>query len=182
MEEILASLQNAAKIISASTLAATAFETAKGIMMLISFLLLGAIVYTTIRLNRVWRKIASDLAAAIDVAPDESSAGSTLFQKRFAGLFARLEENRDSEWKLAVIEGDKLLEEALTQAGFPGEGVGDALRQLDRTKLTRVNEAWQAHRLRNDIVHDPQKTVTAFEARAALENYAAVLRELGVIE
>ena len=89
---------------------------------------------------------------------------------------------REAEWKFAVIEADNILEEILNSAGFPGETLGEKLKQIDRNQLASINEIWEAHKLRNVIVHDPGYEIRYNDARVAISQYEKALRELGVLK
>ena len=57
----------------------------------------------------------------------------------------------ENDLKMAIIEADKLLEEALTESGIRGTTLGERLKNLKPSQLPELDEIWQAHRLRNDI-------------------------------
>ena len=47
--------------------------------------------------------------------------------------------------------------------------------------LEALDKAWEAHRTRNRIAHEPDKEITKLETDRALANYEAILKELGFI-
>ncbi len=58
-----------------------------------------------------------------------------------------------SDWKLAILEADIMLYEVLDKSGFPGESIGEMLKNADRSKLSSRDDAWKAHKVRNEIAH-----------------------------
>lgn len=154
----------------------------KTLMTAVSIVLLLAIAYVVFRLQGVARNTVSDMLSGATIEPDEASAPRGAFQSRWESTLSKLTSENESEWKLAVIEADKLLEEALKAAGFFGESVGDMLRRLDKAKLANLDAAWQAHKFRNNIVHEPKQSVTLAEVKDAMARFEAVLRELGVVD
>lgn len=182
LEDILSQFQTLNAAVTASPLSASVFFWFKTTMIAFSLAFFGGLVYIIIRMNRTLRQSLQDIGSGITIEPDEASVPKSLFEKQWSGFLERLSENRPSEWKIVVIEADKMLEDALKKAGFAGETIGDTLRRIDRSKLVSLDRAWEGHRLRNTIVHDPNRAITAYEARTALENFGAALRELGMID
>lgn len=64
--------------------------------------------------------------------------------------------------------------------GYSGEAIGEKLKQLDSATLPNIEQVWKAHKIRNNIVHDPDYQLTLAEARKAIEVYEKVLRDLEV--
>lgn len=79
---------------------------------------------------------------------------------------------------LAVIDADKLLDEALKRRHLRGRTMGERLVAAQR--LISDNDAvWYAHKLRNRLVHEPNVRLKKKEARDALEGFKQGLRDLG---
>ncbi len=92
----------------------------------------------------------------------------------------RLETGSESEYKLAVIEADSMLNDILERMGFKGETLGDRLKQVTTDVLPSVENSREAHKIRNNIVHDPDYKLTLGQAQKVLEIYERALRELQV--
>lgn len=86
-----------------------------------------------------------------------------------------------SEWKLAVIEADKLLDDLTVQQGFFGETLGERLKNADETLLRNLQDAWEAHKIRNRIAHETGYHLSRREAQRAIAMYERVFREFRVI-
>jgi hypothetical protein len=84
-----------------------------------------------------------------------------------------------SEWKLAVIEGDKLVDEVLKSKGYIGESMGERLMGINPSGFVSLQEAWDAHKLRNTVVHDMTQVISKGQAVGAIESYERFLTELG---
>ncbi|MBX4188868.1 hypothetical protein KW792_02100 [Candidatus Saccharibacteria bacterium] len=79
---------------------------------------------------------------------------------------------------LAIIDADKLLDEALKKRHIKGRTMGERLVSAQR--LISDNDAvWYAHKLRNRLVHEPNVRLKKREARDALEGFKIGLRDLG---
>ena len=59
--------------------------------------------------------------------------------------------------------------------------MAERLRRINPHQLTSLDELWEAHKIRNDIVHTPGYIVTPELAKKVLRNYERVLKELEAI-
>lgn len=87
-----------------------------------------------------------------------------------------------SDWNMAVIRADALLEDVLGHLGYQGETMADRLKIIDSHKLPSLNNVWSAHRLRNAIAHDPLEQHTRENLQYAVKTYEQALTELDLME
>lgn len=88
----------------------------------------------------------------------------------------------NSELRMAIIEADIMLFEVLTQSGFPGNTLGEILKNTDKSKLATLDYAWSAHRVRNELAHQGSDYVLGRStAEGALDGYRRVFTELDFI-
>jgi|SRR6266545_3403665 len=82
----------------------------------------------------------------------------------------------------SIVAADKLLDYVLRQKGYSGDTMGERLRSAE-SDVSRgaYQAAWQAHKLRNQLVHEMESEVLSFQAKEALQNYEIILRELGAL-
>ena len=80
----------------------------------------------------------------------------------------------------AVVEADKLFDEALKSLRLPGKDMGGRLKVLVSRK-PEFRFIWPAHILRNSVVHDTYQDHSVGEMKKALEDYEKALRKLGII-
>lgn len=88
----------------------------------------------------------------------------------------------DNSLKLAIIEADNILDEALRLAGFMGENLGDRLKKVNTSQLTNIQEVWEAHKLRNRLVHETDFRLNRNLAERALAIYEKTFRDLGLLD
>jgi hypothetical protein len=79
---------------------------------------------------------------------------------------------------LAIIDADKLLDEALRKHHFKGKTMGERLVSAQRI-LSDNDAVWYAHKLRNRLVHEPNVRLKKREAQTALAGFKQGLRDLG---
>jgi len=86
-----------------------------------------------------------------------------------------------NDWKLAIIEADKVLEMVVNTFAVPGDNMGDKMKNIEKSDFLTLEEAWQAHKVRNRIAHEHNFHLSEREARLALDNYEKVFREFDFI-
>lgn len=101
--------------------------------------------------------------------------------KQWLKIKRRLETGLESEYKLAVIETDSLFDNILKKMGYSGETLGERLKKITPDILTNIEEIWAAHKIRNNIVHDPDYRLNLDEAKKTILIYEKALTELEVL-
>ncbi len=109
---------------------------------------------------------------------------SNISRKQAQESWRRIEEQfyrgGESDLKVAILEADKLLNDALREAGIMGIQLGDRLKKTNIGQVPNLNELWQAHKLRNQIAHEPNFKLKRDLAERALGIYETALRNLGI--
>ncbi len=88
----------------------------------------------------------------------------------------------DNSLKIAIIEADNLLDEALKIAGLRGITLGDKLKGVTEEQLPNINLIWEAHKIRNRIAHEAQFKLNRDTAEKALAVYEQTLKDLTVLD
>lgn len=92
------------------------------------------------------------------------------------------ESENPSDWTMAVIQADALLDDVLQHLGYEGDSMGDRLKIVDPVQLPSLERIWVAHRLRNIIVHDPMTEHSKEKISEALRTYRDAFKELRVLK
>jgi hypothetical protein len=75
-----------------------------------------------------------------------------------------------------------MLDETLTNAGYVGQTLGEKLKSANPQSFTTIQDAWEAHKVRNEIAHVGSDFVlTKKNAQETLVRFERVFREFGVI-
>lgn len=86
-----------------------------------------------------------------------------------------------NDWKLAIIEADIVLDDLLKQRGFIGSSLGERLKSISSGQMQNLNDAWEAHKIRNRIAHDGADFVlTKRIAQETIARYQRVFAEFGI--
>ncbi len=87
-----------------------------------------------------------------------------------------------NKWKLAIIEADIILSELLDSMRLPGSGVGEKLKNIEASDFEHIEEAWEAHKIRNAIAHQGSDfLITQREAKRVIRLYESVFNEFKII-
>lgn len=113
----------------------------------------------------------------------ENDSNGGIDQKFIEAKWQEIEElmrlGRPSNFARAVLEADKLLDHVLKGLRAPGLTMGDRLKaSRKRFSSEGLDAAWQAHKVRNEIVHNAEFELMDYSAKAAIENYKKAIGEL----
>ncbi|OGM91421.1 hypothetical protein A2999_02995 [Candidatus Wolfebacteria bacterium RIFCSPLOWO2_01_FULL_38_11] len=60
--------------------------------------------------------------------------------------------------------------------------MAERLKKINFKQLSNIEEIWQAHKIRNRIVHEPDFHIARGEAWMIIEMYKKAFKELGLID
>jgi hypothetical protein len=143
----------------------------------LSVLGLIAIVYITMELFELRRR--EHVYYHTLITPPQAANASNA---RWGHIESLVNDPNPSQWREAIIEADIMLDEALGNRGYVGNGVGEKLKTIDQEHLRTLQDAWDVHKVRNQIAHQG----SAFDlsdtlAQRTISRYESVLRELNAI-
>lgn len=156
---------------------------------MINFLKLIAYITTPIlTVLIVWVVVKSKALLKVTKATPEAVSGISqipsdggALQARWQEIITHIGSTREAEWKYAVIEADKLVDDALQAAGYSGETMGERLMNIENGQIQTINGLWDAHKIRNRLVHDTNYFLRYAEAKRATQLYEETLKELGAL-
>ncbi len=102
------------------------------------------------------------------------------YRSRWLAIDKQLIKDNPSSYHLAVLNADKLLDQALRERGFKGETMGERMKSAKET-WSSANNVWTAHKLRNQIAHEDNVQVSYDTARRAMAAFKQALKDLGAI-
>lgn len=100
--------------------------------------------------------------------------------RRWRKIASRLAQKEEAEHKLALLEAETFLEKILARHGFKGEHVPRQIAQLEPGVLSSEDkeELLKAHRLCDDIIHDPSYHLSLEAAKKAVTAFGKVIQAL----
>lgn len=105
-----------------------------------------------------------------------SSLNRDYYQRQWAELLARVK--TPEGMVLAIVDADKLLDQALKKQNYKGKTMGERLVSAQRS-INDNDAVWYAHKLRNRLVHEPNVRLKKKEAQLALAGFRQGLKDLG---
>ncbi|MEK7493763.1 MAG: hypothetical protein AAB630_01260 [Patescibacteria group bacterium] len=105
-----------------------------------------------------------------------------MFVVAWHNIEARMRTMQEAEYKLAIIEADKLFDDLLQKMAYKGKDMGDRLKQITTEQLSNINAIWKCHKVRNLISHDVNYHLTYSEAQWVIQIYEEAFIELGVLD
>ncbi len=150
------------------------------LLIVIVLILIGAIFFSYIRwkeeLYIAKKKFkASDKSHDIVLPPQYK-------HPRWASVLGHMSILNQSEWRVAILEADMMLAEMLERRGYAGTTIGDQLKSANPEKFKTLQDAWEAHKVRNQIAHDGSEFVlNEREAKRVIGLYERVFREFDFI-
>lgn len=164
--------------------------TFKTILFFFGMFFITIIFYATIRLFEIRKKEHAHLHHEIhEYAHNKAQYEKHLKEKaggskneRWSKTLNYLFSQHSSDWKLAIIEADAILEALLEQMGFAGETLGDRLKSANQNNFPQLTTAWEIHTIRNKIAHEGLSfELSHHEAKRVIALYEEIFHAYGFI-
>jgi len=152
------------------------------VSVLISAIFIIGITYSIRQLTRLNKELKLKFHSSKSQVPAFGLASESIVNKRWQKVLKYMESSNMSDWKLAILEADILLEEMIDSIGYRGESLGEKLKNIERGDFTTVDKAWEAHKIRNAIAHEGADfLITQREARRVVGLFEEVFKEFKYI-
>ena len=102
------------------------------------------------------------------------------YRTRWMTIEQQLKRDEVMTYHMSVLNADTLLGQALKEKGIQGETMGERMKQMQQ-KWSNANSVWTAHKLRNQIAHEPEVKLDYNNARRALASFKQALKDIGAI-
>lgn len=104
------------------------------------------------------------------------------FVVRWRKIKDRVATMKEADYKLAIIEADKLFDELLRRMAHHGKDMGERLSQITPDQLSNINAVWESHKARNFLSHDINYHIDFSSAERLIQNYEDAFRELEILD
>lgn len=139
-----------------------------------SLFFLGGAIYFLVTTTWLKKIIVQDLVEVLTFKPYWTRE----FARKWNKTMKRLDTGLESEYKLAIIEGDSMLNEALEKRGYLGESLGERLEKVTEATVPNITRVREAHKICNNVIHDPDYRLILEQARKVLVVYGQALHDL----
>jgi len=139
-----------------------------------SIFLMGFIIFALINSSWLKRLILDDASEFLTYRP----AGIRKLERDWRKITSRLDTGLESEYKLALIEADNIMDETLKRMGYGGETLGERLEKLTTATLPNIEAVKEAHKIRGNVIHDPDYRLSLDAAKKVLTTYEKAFRDI----
>lgn len=99
-------------------------------------------------------------------------------QKKWAKIKDKLASGNVSQYKVAILEADVVIDKVLSDMGFGGKNVSERLEKIKPIQLYNYEEIKKAHLVRNRIIHEADFEIDKKQAEEVLEIFESLLKHL----
>lgn len=103
------------------------------------------------------------------------------YKNHWNEILKHLDSVSENDLKFAIIEADKLIDDILKEKGYQGATISERLSWAKK-EIPSLEQLWQAHKLRNRIVHEANFRLTREETQKAIQSYEKALKEMKILQ
>jgi hypothetical protein len=147
----------------------------RDLMTIVALLAISVYIYSTIR----WKETVAEYFDNFKKShtPPEIPKSKTSNSK-WAIVEAHMASGSEAQWRLAILEADNMLADLLKTLPISGIDVGEKLTNADRKYFQSLEDAWEAHKVRNRIAHEGSDfLLTEHLARKTISQFKNVFSE-----
>ncbi len=149
-----------------------------GISIPLSVFFFVALIYCVERLKIIRKKEEEMYDLKVVPAYEEAPMADIAMAKRWESVKKHAESNIPSDWRQAIIEADIILDDLLSKMGYRGDSVGEKLKRVAKGDFKSLDDAWEAHKVRNQIAHEGSDfALNEHDARETIGRYRRVFEE-----
>lgn len=140
-------------------------------------ILLAVIIYLLLRTNWLKFLLLESFVEFFTFKP----YGVKKMNKSWLKIIARLDTFLESEYKVAVIEADDMLDSGLKKLGYAGKDLDERLGKINPAILSNIENVRETHKIRDLLVSDPNYRLDLDRAQKILEVYKTALQNLQIL-
>lgn len=149
---------------------------------LLSIICLGIIIFSLVRMVEIQIYDKEEIDHEIEKALAKQKERDRDTNPRWHYIQTLIESPNSSDWRVAIIEADSLMEEILKERGIEGQTVSELLEGAKSSGYQSIQDAWDAHLIRNQIAHQGSEFVLSqIEGRRVIKMFQNFFEELRII-
>lgn len=150
------------------------FFPAKVIFIFFSVVFFIGVVYFMFVSSYLKYQFVIDVTEFFQIQP----AGARKVAKRWKRIQKMADSGIESDYKLALIEADDLLQDVLKDKGFSGETFEERIKQAGEIQIPDLERVLQVHQTRNQVVYEPDYQLGLERLREVLEVYKEAIKNI----
>jgi hypothetical protein len=122
-----------------------------------------------------------DTLVGMNIPPELGNKKNKL-RAKWAKVRVKLDSKNESDYKVAIIEADNIIDDLLARMNYKGENMGERLDNITPGQIENIEDLRTAHETRNRIIHDENFVLTKVEAKKTFEYYEDFLKFFMVLD
>jgi hypothetical protein len=149
---------------------------------ILSIFCLGIIIFSLVRMYEIQIYDEKEIEHEIHKALLRQKEIDRNANPRWHYIQTLIESPNESDWRVAIIEADSMMEEVLKEKELTGNTVSELLESAKDSGYGSIQDAWDAHLVRNKIAHDGSDyPISQIEGRRVIKMFQNFFEELRVI-
>ena len=149
---------------------------------LISVFFIGIIIYSLTRIFEIQEHEEKFIDHEIRLALARDAELEEKINPKWRYILGLMDSSSESDWRVAIIEADNILDALLQDKGYSGNSIGERLISARDDGVSNIENGWQAHIVRNNIAHQGSDfSLTQLETRRTIRLYETVFSEFNYI-
>jgi len=143
---------------------------------------IAVIIYSIVRMIEIRKAEKEEIDEKIKEALSKEKEKERNENPRWKYILTLVESPNESDWRVAIIEADAMMEEVLRNSGLSGSTVSELLEAAKGNGYQSIQDAWDGHLVRNQIAHEGSDfPVSQVESRRVVKMFQNFFEELQVI-
>jgi hypothetical protein len=139
-----------------------------------------AVLFVDIVLLLVIRGLGGDISKTL-TGTNMPIASRNKMKKRWMEIEKRLGSDQSSQYKLAILEADAMVNEVLDQIGYEGNNIIKKLESVTEKQISNVESIRSAHRVRNEIINNRNFFIDRKNSLETIKIYKIFLSDFEII-
>ncbi len=118
----------------------------------------------------------------IHISEEEEAEEFGEFHFKWEEVVKYANSQNENDWVRAIISADVILGDILDRMNLPGDTIGDKLKAVEKGDFQTLDDAWEAHKIRNAIAHSGLDfQINQREVTRVIGLYETVFQEFKII-
>jgi len=140
----------------------------------------AAVLFVDIILIVILRGVGYDVRVMLK-GMDMPAVSKSKMQKKWAKIKERLESENPSQYKVAILEADIVIDKVLSDMRYPGKNLTERLEKIKPAQLPGYEDLKNAHEIRNRIIHEAGFSVDKKRAEEIVAVYKKLLKDFELL-
>ncbi len=114
--------------------------------------------------------------------PKEMIKKKNILRAKWQAVRAKIESKNESDYKVAIIEADNIIDDLISRMGYGGENMSERLDNINPGQIENIEDLRIAHEARNRIIHDENFKLNKEQAERIIGYFEEFLRYFEVLK